>query len=384
MMQPGLPNDAVVMAWHGADAARAAAMRGNDTVLAPDPAMYFDHRQSALALEPPGRLPIISLEQVYRFEPHDSQLTEIERRHILGLQADLWTEHMQTEQRVEWMALPRAAALSEVGWSAQPRSWPDFLRRLIPMSARYRAFGIHYADSVFGISPQFTRSADGIAVTLSNLSELKDAALDTAIRYTLDGHEPNATSALYTAPLRLAVGGEIRAATFIGSEQVSRTWSSHLDAHAGARRTTHELDLCSDGVGLLLDPRGAGSAGVTPLAVDIMNPCWIYRDVDLGQGPQILAAVSALPFNYELGSDAAKIRVGDNKTPAGELEVHLDNCDTPSVSVFPLPPAAGAEGLTELPAQRLPPLAGRHDVCLRFARPSLDPLWALRWVEIGD
>jgi hexosaminidase len=383
IMQPGLSSGAVVMAWHGAAAAHAAAIAGNDTVLAPDPKLYFDHRQSSLSTEPPGRLAIVSLEDVYRFEPHDSQLSETQQRHILGLQADLWTEHMQTEQRVEWMALPRAAALAEVGWSAQQRNWSDFLRRLVPMSARYRAFGLHDADSVFGISAQSTRSAGGVEVALTNLSELKDAGLDNAIRYTLDGQDPNATSSLYTGPLRLAVGTEMRAATFIGSDQVSRTWTSHLDAHAGARRTSHELDLCSDGVGLLLEPRGAGSAGVMPLAVDIMNPCWIYRDVDLAQGPQIHAAVSALPFNYELGSDAAKIRVGDNKTAAGELEVHIDGCDSAILSVLPLPPAAGAEGLTELSAQRLPQLAGRHDVCLRFARPSLDPLWALGWVEIG-
>jgi hexosaminidase len=251
------------------------------------------------------------------------------------------------------------------------------------MSARYRALALHYSDSVFGISPQVARSADGIDVTLSNSPELKDAALDTGIRYTLDGHEPNATSTLYTAPLRLGVGTDIHAATFIGSEKVSSTWTSHLDAHAGARRTSHELDLCSNGVGLLLEPRGAASEGVTPLAVDIMNPCWIYRDVDLRQGPNILAAVSALPFNYELGSDAAKIRIGDNKTPVGELEVHIDGCDSPRLVALPLPPAVSAQGLTELPPQRLGPLEGRHDICLRFARPTLDPLWALGWVEIG-
>jgi hexosaminidase len=383
ILQPGLAGDAVVMAWHGASAARAAAVRGNDAVLAPDPALYFDHRQSTLATEPPGRLPVISLEDVYRFEPHDPQLTEIQQRHILGLQADLWTEHMSTEKRVEWMALPRAAALAEVGWSPPPRRWPDFLRRLASMSARYRAFGLDYADSVFGIAPQFTRIAGGISVALFNPPELKDAALETAIHYTLDGQEPSSASALYAAPLSVASGAEIRAATFIGPEQVSRTWKAHVDAHTGARRTSHELELCSEGVGLLLEPSGKQGIGDAPLALDIMNPCWIYRDVDLGKGPQVLAAVAALPFNYELGLDTAKIRVGDNRTSEGELEVHVDGCDTVSTSVLPLA-SASHEGVSQLPAQRLPPLPGRHDLCLRFAHPRLDPLWALDWVEIEN
>jgi hexosaminidase len=384
IMQPGLTSDAVVMSWHGASAARAAAIRGNDTVLAPDPMLYFDHRQSSLPSEPPGRLAAISLEDVYRFEPHDSQLTDAQQRHVLGLQAELWTEHISSGRRVEWMALPRAAALAEVGWSSPQRSWPDFLKRLASMSARYRTFDLDYADSVFGIDARLARTAGAIGVTLSNLTELKDAGLDPNIRYTLDGQEPNASSMLYAAPLKVAAGTEIRAATFFGSDQVSRTWSLRLDGHAGVRRSSHELELCSNGVGLLLEPGGNGGSTEAPLAVDIMNPCWIYRDVDLAHGPQVFAAVAALPFNYELGLDAAKIRVGDNQTSDGEFEVHVDSCDTPAFSVLPLAAAAHHDGVTALPAQKLPPLAGRHDLCLRFARPSLDPLWALDWVEIGD
>jgi hexosaminidase len=382
IMRPGLAADAVVMSWHGASAAHTAAIRGNDAVLAPDPQLYLDHRQSALATEPPGRVSILSLKDVYDFEPRDATLSEVQQRHVLGLQAELWTEHMQTERRDEWMALPRAAALAEVGWSPPQRSWPDFLKRLVPMLARYRAFGINYADSVFGIDPQYAADEGGaIRTTLSNLPELKDAAPDAGIRYTLDGREPSAASTQYAQPLLLQPGTEIRAATFLGSEQVSRTLVANLATHTGTRRTSHQLELCGQAVGLLLEP-SAGAAPDAPFAVDIMNPCWIYRDVDLEHGLQIVAAVAALPFNYELGADAAKIRVGDNRTPQGELEVHVDGCDTAALGVLPLAAAANRDGVTELPAARLPPLAGRHDVCLRFARPRLDPLWALDWVEI--
>ena len=382
IMQPGLPNDAMVMAWHGASGAHTAAIRGNDTILAPDPALYFDRRQSNLAAEPPGRLNVISLEDVYRFDPDDRELSDSQRRHILGLQAELWTEHITSGRQVEWMALPRAAALAEVSWSSR-RSWPDFLRRLLSMSARYRALDLDYADSVFGIDAHFARAADGVSVTLGNLPGLKDAALDVRIHYTLDGREPGTTSALYTAPFTVAVGTEIRAATFLESQQASRTWSSRPDAHTGARRSSHELELCSKGIGILLEP-SAGAAADAPLAVDILNPCWIYRDVELGRASRVTAAVAALPFNFELGLDAAKIRVGDNRTPAGEFEVHVDGCDTAALGVVPLAAAAGRDGINELPPLELPPLSGRHDVCLRFARPRLDPLWALDWVEIEN
>jgi hexosaminidase len=379
ILRPGLRRDAIVMSWHGVTGAHSAAVAGYDTILAPDPALYFDHRQSTLPTEPPGRLDVISLEDVYRFEPHDASLDERQRSHVLGVQANLWTEHIKTEERLQWMALPRAAALAEVGWSAASRrSWPDFLDRLVPMLARYRAFGLNYADSVFAPSTAIASAAAGFVVRLSNQAQ-NDAGATSRIRYTLDGSEPTAQSAAYGAPLAVASGAPLRAAAFVASSQASRTVVLDLDAERARRRDSHELELCSDGVGLLLEPAGA----THPLAVDIMNPCWMDRGVDLSDGPSLLAAVAPLPFNYELGADTAKIRVGDARTSAGELEVHVDGCDTPARMTLPLATAPQA-GVATLPAQRLPRLAGRHDLCLRFARPRLNPLWALDWIEIGE
>jgi hexosaminidase len=382
ILQPGLRKDAVIMSWHGVSGAQAAATAGHDSVLAPDPGLYLDHRQSTLPNEPPGRLKVLSLEDVYRFAPQDPAQSDKERTHVLGLQANLWTEHMQTEERVQWMALPRAAALAEVGWSpASRRHWPDFLERLVPQFARYRAFGLNYADSVFAPAAQISPLPGGVSLALSNQLAAQDrAALVADIRYTLDGTQPSAESPRYSAPLTLPQGTLIRAATFLGSEQASRPWEKRLDARAVLRRDSHDLEQCSDGIGLLLIPSGNQSG---PLAVDIMNPCWIYDHVDLSKGPRIVAAVAPLPFNYEIGADAAKIRVGDARTPQGELEIHVDGCDTPALVLLPLAAASDTPGVTTLPPQRLPALAGWHDLCLRFARPRLDPMWALDWVEIG-
>ncbi|MGC1523517.1 MAG: family 20 glycosylhydrolase, partial [Steroidobacteraceae bacterium] len=386
ILRPGLRKDAIVMSWHGVSGAHLAAAAGNDSVLAPDPALYFDHRQSTLPDEPPGRLSVLSLQDVYEFEPQDPTQSTRERSHVLGLQANLWTEHMQTEERVQWMALPRAAALAEVGWSpAARRRWPDFLQRLVPMFARYRAFGLNYADSVFAPAAHISPAPAGISLILSNqLAAATKAAGDAApfgdIRYTLDGTQPSARSPRYSAPLTLPVGTVIRAAAFLGTDRVSRTREKRLDAQAVLRRDSHDLEQCSNGIGLLLSPNGGGSP---PLALDIMNPCWIDRAVDLSKGPRIVAAVAPLPFNYEIGAQVAQIRVGDARTPQGELEVHVDGCDTPPIVLLPLSAVSDTAGVVTLPPQRLPALAGWHDLCLRFARPRLDPMWALDWIEIG-
>jgi hexosaminidase len=382
ILQPGLRKDAVVMSWHGVSGAHLAAAAGNDSVLAPDPGLYFDHRQSTLPDEPPGRLKVLSLEDVYTFQPQDPSLSTGERSHVLGLQGNLWTEHMQTEARVQWMALPRAAALAEVGWSpAARRRWPDFLQRLVPMFARYRAFGLNYADSVFAPAAQVSPAPGGFSLTLSNqLAAQIDTAPLADIHYTLDGTQPSARSPRYSTPLTLPPGTLVRAAAFVGSDEASRPWEKRLDARAILRRDSHDLEQCSDGIGLLLSPSGSESR---PLALDIMNPCWIYAHVDLSKGPLIVAAVAPLPFNYEIGAEAAKIRVGDARTPQGELEIHVDGCDTPALVLLPLAAASDTPGATTLTPQRLPALAGWHDLCLRFARPRLDPMWALDWVEIG-
>jgi hexosaminidase len=225
-------------------------------------------------------------------------------------------------------------------------------------------------------------------VAFSNQAQASaaSAAAIGDIRYTMDGRDPSAESPRYEAPLTVSSGAVMRAAAFAGAEQASRTAAWRIDAKTVSRRDSHNLEQCGNGVGLLLEPVIVGSpvsAGL-PLAIDIMNPCWIDRAVDLADGPRVVAAVAPLPFNYEIGADAAKIRVGDARSAEGELEIHVDSCDAPVSGLLPLAPAAGSKGVTILPAQALPRIPGKHDLCLRFARPRLDPFWALDWIEIGE
>ena len=151
ILEGGLAPDATVMSWRGVEGAVQAAALGHDTVLSPAPTLYLDNRQSA-ADGAPGRGFVVSLEDVYRFDPTPPALTPEQAHHILGVQANLWTEHMRDEDRVEYMAYPRVAALAEVAWTAPERlDWPDFQRRLEPQLARYRRLGVDYAES--GLAP---------------------------------------------------------------------------------------------------------------------------------------------------------------------------------------------------------------------------------------
>ena len=94
------------------------------------------------------------METLYRFEPVPEAMTPEQAGHVLGVQANLWTEHMRDEARVEYQAYPRVAALAELAWSAPERmNWDDFRARLTPQLARYRTLGIDYAESALSPGP---------------------------------------------------------------------------------------------------------------------------------------------------------------------------------------------------------------------------------------
>jgi len=149
ILEGGVPAGAAVMSWRGVAGAIAAAASGHDVVLSPAPTLYLDHRQGSGPEEPPGRGQVVSLADVYRFDPLPGALAH-EPQHVLGLQANLWTEHVRTDERAAYMTWPRAAALAEVAWSPPQRlDWDSFLERLPAEFDRYRALGIHYSDAVF-------------------------------------------------------------------------------------------------------------------------------------------------------------------------------------------------------------------------------------------
>lgn len=108
--------DATIMSWRGTDGAVAAAKKGMDAIMTPNSYLYFDYCQSEdRSEEPLGIGGFVSLEKVYSFEPEEG-LSEEEQKHILGVQANMWTEYISTEEHLQYMLLPRLLALSEVQW----------------------------------------------------------------------------------------------------------------------------------------------------------------------------------------------------------------------------------------------------------------------------
>ncbi|MER5538040.1 beta-N-acetylhexosaminidase [Streptomyces mirabilis] len=148
ILEGGLAAGAAVSSWRGYQGGVTAARAGHDVVMCPEQQVYLDHRQAAGPDEPVPIGYVRTLEDVYRFEPVPPELTEVEARHVLGTQANVWTEVMEDPARVDYQAFPRLAAFAEVAWSALPapaeRDFADFERRMVAHYGRLDALGVAY------------------------------------------------------------------------------------------------------------------------------------------------------------------------------------------------------------------------------------------------
>jgi hexosaminidase len=381
ILEGGIPPGASIMSWRGTDGAIAAARAGHDVVMATAPTLYLDHLQGDAPDEPPGRPSVESLEDVYAYEPLPAGLSAGEAAHVLGAQVNAWTEHMRLPERVERQAFPRAAALAEAAWSpAARRDWPGFQARLAVQFARYRRLGLGYSSSAF--EPKFTMApqADGTAVHVA----LSRQAGRGDIRYTTDGTAPGPQSARYAAPFDVAAGASVTAASFDGALPLSGAVAMKADAVAWRRRSSDALAECSGNLVLRLEDDAPFDGPRAFFNVDIVDPCWKWPEADLAQGATLRASVGQLPFNFQIGKDADAIRRGDARTREGELEVRGGDCRGEPIAILPLAQASRNLGLSVLGPARLPPRPAGTGLCLRFARPSIDPVWAIQWVELGE
>jgi hexosaminidase len=148
ILEGGLAPGATVMSWRGIQGGIAAARAGHDVVMAPEQPTYFDHYQVApeTPLEPPAHRGLNTLESVYAWEPVPAELNAAEAEHVLGAQAQLWTEYMATPKQVEYQAWPRLCAMSEVLWSPREpgRDFAAFRTRLVPHLVRLKILDVNF------------------------------------------------------------------------------------------------------------------------------------------------------------------------------------------------------------------------------------------------
>ena len=210
ILEGGLAPNATVMSWRGIGGAIEAAKSNHDAIMTPVSYCYFDYYQTDKTDKEPlaigGYVPV---ERVYSFNPYPDALNKEQQKHILGVQANVWTEYIKTFKHVQYMVLPRFAALAEVQWEdpAKPKDYNQFLQRLMRLLPIYQLEGYNYAKHIFDLRAEIKPEVGDIQVTLSCLQ-------DTPIYYTTDGSEPTKSSNVYKEPLKLTQDTHLKAKVF--------------------------------------------------------------------------------------------------------------------------------------------------------------------------
>lgn len=376
ILHGGLAPNAVVMSWHGVQGGVDAARLGHDAVLTPVRPLYFNYRQSTAADEAPGRFALNTLQSVYDFNPEPASLTPEQRQHILGVQANLWTEYVLTSNRGDWMLYPRTAALAEIAWSTEAnRNWNSFLPRLVDDMHRYEALGIDFDPAVFRVRIESTLTPDqkSAVVNLSNQTGFG------TVRYTTDGSAVTASSPVYQEPLTLTLPTRLHAAAYSNGEIPGSSVDRDLNEFSVRRRYSQQMKLCTNDPAIAMEPDPPQQNAPVVLANYFM-PCWIYRDAELTGISKISANVLPLPYVFQ-DKNKKLPPLGDPQTPNGELDIHLDTCAGRVVATLPFPDAANHSGTTDLKAN-FAHVQGRHDLCITTARPRLNPLWVVDWIQL--
>ena len=200
--------DATIMSWRGVAGGLEAVRLGHDAIMTPNTFFYLDYYQSDdKENEPLGIGGYLPVEKCYSYEPFTADMTDEEKAHILGVQANLWTEYIADEAHLQYMLLPRMAALSEVQWcQAENKDWDRFFASADDFCAIYDIAGYNYARHIFYPKMSVGRNPEKncVEVVLGTQGEGE-------VRYTLDGTEPGAESLLYTAPIEINGDCTIRA-----------------------------------------------------------------------------------------------------------------------------------------------------------------------------
>ena len=380
ILEGGVPANATVMSWRGIQGAISAARLGHDVVLSPAPTLYLDNLQSHLDDEPAGRLTIAPLSQVYNFEVVPAALSLEEGRHVLGAQANLWSEYLLSEWYVQHAAFPRVDALSEAVWTPAARmSWAGFLERLPVQMQRYRRQSIAAADTAFAVDFDVVAGRNAVIEGRGGVVSLVNQVGLGAIHYTLDGSEPDLRAKLYTAPLTLNLGTVINATAFSDDGlPLAAVRSYDFSADTLLTRSSNQLQSCpGDNLRLRL-PLTPDSPATAPVYdVDLLQSCYIYPKAPLSAVAALKFDIARLARNFALANRKNQVKSHPARTPFGELVVYQDSCASgPEIARVALPDPTKSEARQSVqPA--IAPVSGEHDLCLIFTAPVSGPLYAM-------
>lgn len=202
ILEGGLAPNATVMSWRGTAGGIAAAKQKHDVIMTPNAnGLYFDHQQSETVDEPTNIGGFSNYTKVYSYDPVPAELSADEKKHIIGVQANLWTEYIRTPEKVEYFIFPRIFSLSEIAWTPVARKdFKNFSEERLPLHLAKldREKTNYWVPTPFGLKESVMNGSS------FNIA-LKEPLPGSKIYYTLDLTRPSENGNLYTGAIKVIV-----------------------------------------------------------------------------------------------------------------------------------------------------------------------------------
>ena len=213
ILEGGLAPNATVMSWRGEDGGIAAAQQNHNVIMTPgSKGLYIDHSQSNSPDEPVTIGGFSTYGKIYAYDPVPEVLTAEQKKYVIGVQANLWTEYIQTTGKIEYHAFPRLMALAEIAWTPLNRkNFDDFSSVRLPRQLEK----LDKEKIDFWVPTPLGQDVDTLKGGKFTI-DLKAPIIGSRIYYTIDQSRPSEISFLYTKPIQLTVPeGEKRYLTTI-------------------------------------------------------------------------------------------------------------------------------------------------------------------------
>lgn len=227
IIEGGLAPGATVMSWRGFQGGWEASEQGHDVVMTPGDYVYLNQYQGNPDYEPIAFGGYVPLNKVYGFDPMVDSMSQDQRKHILGSQANLWSEFVTNKKESEYMLFPRLVALSEALWTPkEKKSWEGFSEKIPSLFKRLDMMDITYSRSAYAVTAQ-SQLNDNRTITVSLQNEFPKSN----IHYALNDEKLEASALVYSEPITLDGTTVIKAAVYDDGKMVGNELEKTFNFH---------------------------------------------------------------------------------------------------------------------------------------------------------
>jgi hexosaminidase len=218
ILEGGLAPNAAVMSWRGTSGGIESAKQGHDVIMSPDGFCYLNFYQSEDPTDSIAWGGFLPLKRVYGYDPIPTELDAAQKKYIVGVQGNLWSEYVKSPALAEYMLFPRAIALAEVGWTKSKPGFDHFAERLIPFLKRLDQHGVNYSRHLYDLSLQskYISESNAIRVSIAGVPDNKK------VNYSFTNKQGLAEVKVYHEPFVIASSTKLEASVQIGGQIIDR------------------------------------------------------------------------------------------------------------------------------------------------------------------